>query len=43
MGKRKGRLSAGSVLMLALTVRLYKRYRTLNIDEIANLARKEDG
>ncbi len=34
---------ACTAVMLALTVRLYKRYRTLNIDEIANLARKEDG
>lgn len=29
-------------VMLALTVRLYRRYHTLNIDEITNLARKED-
>ena len=34
---------ACTAVMLALTVRLYKRYRTLNIDEIADLARKEDG
>ena len=31
-----------SALMLALTVRLYRRYRTLDIDEICILARKED-
>lgn len=29
-------------LMLALTVRLYRRYRTLDIDEITVLARKEE-
>ncbi len=28
-------------LMLALTVRLYKRYRTLNLDEIYKKAREE--
>ncbi len=28
-------------LMLALTVRLYKRYHTLDIDEIVRLSRKE--
>jgi len=28
--------------MLALTVRLYRRYHTLDIDEIAMLARGED-
>ena len=28
--------------MLALTVRLYRRYRTLDIDEICILARKEE-
>lgn len=27
--------------MLALTVRLYRRYHTLDIDEITALARKE--
>ena len=31
-----------SALMLALTVRLYRRYRTLDIDEITVLARKEE-
>ncbi len=31
-----------TALMLALTVRLYRRYRTLNIDEIVLLARKGD-
>ncbi len=31
-----------SALMLALTVRLYKRYHTLDIDEITHLARKEE-
>lgn len=30
-----------SALMLALTVRLYKRYRTLNLDEIYSKAREE--
>jgi len=30
-----------SALMLALTVRLYKRYRTLNLDEIYSRAREE--
>ena len=29
-------------LMLALTVRLYRRYHTLDIDEITTLARKEE-
>ena len=29
-------------LMLALTVRLYRRYHTLDIDEITSLARKEE-
>lgn len=29
-------------IMLALTVRLYRRYHTLNIDEIALLAKGED-
>lgn len=31
-----------SALMLALTVRLYRRYHTLDIDEITRLSRKED-
>lgn len=31
-----------SALMLALTVRLYRRYGTLDIDEMARLSRKED-
>ena len=31
-----------SALMLALTVRLYKKYRTLNLDEIYDMCRKED-
>ncbi len=31
-----------SALMLALTVRLYKRYRTLNLDEIYAMAAKEE-
>ena len=31
-----------SALMLALTVRLYRRYHTLDIDEITALCRKED-
>ena len=29
-------------IMLALTIRLYRRYHTLDIDEIAMLARGED-
>ena len=32
---------ASTAVMLALTVRLYRRYHTLNLDEITNLARKE--
>ena len=31
-----------TALMLALTVRLYRRYRTLDIDEITAMCRKED-
>ncbi len=31
-----------SALMLALTVMLYKKYRTLNLDEIYDMCRKED-
>ena len=31
-----------TALMLALTVRLYRRYHTLDIDEITVLARKEE-
>ena len=31
-----------TALMLALAVRLYRRYHTLDIDEIAYLARKEE-
>ena len=31
-----------SALMLALTVRLYRRYHTLDIDEITALSRKEE-
>ncbi|MBQ8536480.1 MAG: cation:proton antiporter subunit C [Clostridia bacterium] len=31
-----------TALMLALTVRLYRQYHTLDIDEITMLARKED-
>ena len=30
-----------TAVMLALTVRLYRKYGTLNLDEIAQLARKE--
>ena len=30
-----------TAIMLALTVRLYKRYRTLDIDEIAEFVRRE--
>lgn len=33
---------ACSAVMLALTVRLYRRYHTLDIDEITMLARKEE-
>ena len=32
-----------SALMLALTVRLYKKYRTLNLDEIYSRCTQEDG
>jgi len=32
-----------TALMLALTVRLYQRYRTLNLDEIYAKAREEHG
>ena len=32
-----------TALLLALTVRLYKRYHTLDIDQIVLLARKGDG
>lgn len=31
-----------SALMLALSVRLYRRYHTLDIDEITRLSRKEE-
>lgn len=31
-----------SAVMLALTVRLYRRYHSLNIDEIVALSRRED-
>ena len=31
-----------TALMLALTVRLYRRYHTLDIDQIITLCRKED-
>ena len=31
-----------SALMLALTIRLYRRYHTLDIDEITLLSRKEE-
>ena len=31
-----------SALMLALTVRLYKKYRTLNLDKIYEMCRGED-
>lgn len=33
---------ACSAVMLSLTVRLYRRYHTLDIDEITMLARKEE-
>ena len=32
-----------TALMLSLTVRLYQRYHTLDLDEIAQLVRKEGG
>ena len=31
-----------SAVMLALTVRLYKKYRTLNLDKIYEMCREED-
>lgn len=31
-----------SALMLALTVRLYRRYHSLDIDEITSMMRKEE-
>ncbi len=31
-----------TALMLSLTIRLFRRYHTLDIDEIAMLAKKED-
>ncbi|MCD8012913.1 MAG: cation:proton antiporter subunit C [Lachnospiraceae bacterium] len=31
-----------SALMLALTIRLYRRYHTLNLDEISTQLKKED-
>ena len=31
-----------SAVMLALSVRLYKHYRTLNLDEIYEMCQKED-
>ena len=33
---------SSTAVMLALTVRLYRRYHTLNIDEIAMLAKEAD-
>ena len=33
---------SGTALMLALTVRLYRRYHTLDIDEITMQARREE-
>ena len=33
---------SGTALMLALTVRLYRQYHTLDIDEITALCRKEE-
>ena len=35
-------ITAVTALMLALTVRLYYRYHTLNVDEIIALAGKEE-
>ncbi|MBQ6399385.1 MAG: cation:proton antiporter subunit C [Clostridia bacterium] len=32
-----------TALMLALTIRLYRRYHTLDIDEITRQARREEG
>ena len=34
-------MAAFSALMLSLTVRLYRRYHTLDIDKITALSRKE--
>lgn len=31
-----------SALMLAITIKLYQRYHTLNVDEIAAILKKED-
>ena len=31
-----------TALMLSLTIRLYKRYHTLDLDEISTLIRKEE-
>ena len=31
-----------SAVMLSLTIRLYRRYHTLNIDEIAMIVKKEE-
>ena len=32
-----------TAFLLALTIRLYRRYHTLNLEEIVNLSNKEDG
>lgn len=32
-----------SALMLSLTIRLYKRYHTLDMDEISTMLKKEEG
>ena len=33
---------SGTALMLALTVMLYRRYHTLDLDEISTMLKKED-
>lgn len=33
---------SGTALMLALTIRLYRRYHTLDLDEISTMLKKED-
>ena len=39
---RKVRWITKTAVMLALAVRLYRRYHTLDLDEITYLARKEE-
>lgn len=33
---------SGTALMLSLTIRLYRRYHTLDLDEISTILKKED-